>query len=335
MICPLCNGPTKRLFAKHGYWICDCQVCHHRCAEIPSTEEHVARVYDDHYFHGGGAGYSNYVQEGAMLTAHGRRYAAVLARYMTPGMVLDVGAAAGFILQGLIESGWRGEGIEPNAQMAAYARAQLQVLVHVGSFEQFQPDTTYDLVTMIQVIAHFLDPRHAFQKARALLRPGGYLLIETWNRASWTARCFGRHWHEYSPPSVLHWFTPAGLGHLAAQCAFREVARGRPQKWLDGAHAKSLLWHILQGLVLGAWDIGRSRLSRIVLPFRIQQKTCFGCCFSSRPTSIVSRQPQGDRHRARCPRHAPASLSLRMCATGTKDVSMSTAFSSECAYHLV
>jgi SAM-dependent methyltransferase len=175
----------------------------------------------------------------------------VLARDMTPGRVLDVGAAAGFILQGLIQSGWRGEGIEPNAQMAAYARAQLQVLVHVGSFEQFQPDTTYDLITMIQVMGHFLDPRQAFQKARALLRPGGYLLIETWNRASWTARFFGQHWHEYSPPSVLHWFTPAGLGHLAAQCAFREVARGRPQKWLDGAHAKSLLWHILQGSRLG------------------------------------------------------------------------------------
>jgi SAM-dependent methyltransferase len=135
--------------------------------------------------------------------------------------------------------------------MAAYARTQLQVPVHVGSFEQFQPDTTYDLVTMIQVIGHFLDPRHALQKAKALLRPGGYVLIETWNRESWTARLFGRHWHEYSPPSVIQWFTPDGLGQLAAQCAFREVTRGRPQKWLDGAHAKSLLWNKLQGSRLG------------------------------------------------------------------------------------
>jgi hypothetical protein len=65
-------------------------------------------------------------------------------------------------------------------------------------------------------------------------------------------------------------------------------------------------------LVLGAWAIGRSRLSRIVLPFRIQQKTCFGCYFSSRPTSIVRSQPQGDRPRARHPRRAPApTVSLR------------------------
>jgi SAM-dependent methyltransferase len=172
---------------------------------------------------------------------------------MTPGLVLDVGAAAGFILKGLIDSGWRGEGIEPNAQMAAYARAQLQVPVHVGSFEQFQPGTTYDLVTMIQVIAHFLAPRQVLQKARTLLRPEGYLLIETWNWASWTARCLGRHWHEYSPPSVVQWFTPSGLGQLAVQSGFREVARGRPGKWLSGAHAKSLVEHVLPDSGLGRW----------------------------------------------------------------------------------
>jgi hypothetical protein len=96
MMCPLCDGLTTRLFRKHGYWLCACQACHHRCAEIPSPAAHVARVYDDRYFHGGGAGYSNYVQERAMRTAHGRRYAAVLARYMTPGMVLDVGSRCRF-----------------------------------------------------------------------------------------------------------------------------------------------------------------------------------------------------------------------------------------------
>ena len=254
---------------------------------------------------------------------------------MTPGTFLDVGAAAGFILQGLIESGWRGEGIEPNAQMAAYARAQLQVLVHVGGFEQFQSDTTYDLVTMIQVIAHFLDPRQAFQKARALLRPGGYLLIETWNRASWTARCFAA-----TGMSIVHqvYYTGSRLRGLAisprnalfVKSPVDDLGSGSPERTPNPSYGTSC-----RALVLGAWDIGRSRLSRIVLPFRIQQKTCFGCCFSSRPTSIVSRQPQGDRHRARCPRHAPAPLSLRMCATCTKIVSRSTAFSSECAYHLV
>jgi SAM-dependent methyltransferase len=177
----------------------------------------------------------------------------MLARYMPPGTVLDVGAAAGFILHGLIDSGWRGEGIEPNAQMAAYARTQLQVRVHVGSFEQFQPGTTYDLITMIQVMAHFLAPRQVLQKARTLLRPGGYVLIETWNRASWTARCWGWHWHEYSPPSVVQWFTPEGLGQLAAQSGFQEVARGRPGKWLSGAHAKSLVGHVLPDSGLGRW----------------------------------------------------------------------------------
>jgi SAM-dependent methyltransferase len=94
---------------------------------------------------------------------------------------------------------------------------------------------------MVQVVAHFLDPRAALRAAARLLRPGGYCLIETWDRDSWTARLWGRRWHEYSPPSVLHWFSRAGLIQLARECELEQVALGHPRKWLNAAHAASIL----------------------------------------------------------------------------------------------
>ncbi len=39
---------------------------------------------------------------------------------MTPGAVLDVGAAGDFVLQGLFDCGWEGTRPEPNASMVVY-----------------------------------------------------------------------------------------------------------------------------------------------------------------------------------------------------------------------
>jgi SAM-dependent methyltransferase len=159
--------------------------------------------------------------------------------------VLDVGAAAGFILRGLIDSGWAGEGVEPNAAMAEYARTRQQLKVSTCSFEDFESDSAYDLVTMIQVVAHFQRPAQALSKAASLLRPGGLLLIETWNPESWLAKLFGRHWHEYSPPSVLHCFPPETLARTAGAYGLSRTGSGRPSKWLNGRHVKSLLKYAL------------------------------------------------------------------------------------------
>jgi SAM-dependent methyltransferase len=175
---------------------------------------------------------------------------------MTPGLVLDIGSAAGFILKGFQERGWSGCGIEPNPRMAEYASTQLGLDVEVGTLEQFQSSERYDLISMIQVVAHFYDLRKALQVAMEITRPAGFWLVETWDRESLMARVLGKHWHEYSPPSVLHWFSPEGLKRLAGQFGFSEVARGRPSKRLNGAHVKSLLGYKLQSSRLGELTAG-------------------------------------------------------------------------------
>jgi SAM-dependent methyltransferase len=247
MRCPLCSGEMRRLFTHRQYWIRGCKLCYHRAAEIPVSADHVTCVYGDQYFTGGGAGYADYLSEGHLLTAHGRHYARVLARYMQPGEMLDVGAAAGFVLKGFVEAGWHGTGVEPNNTMAEYARTHLKLDVATGTFEDFPTQNQYDLISMIQVILHFVDPAAALRRASELARPSGFLLIETWDRESWTARAFGRHWHAYSPPSVLHWFSREGLSSLAARFGFHVVAQGRPAKRITSAHALSILRYRLAG----------------------------------------------------------------------------------------
>lgn len=241
--CVLCGEPSNKLFQKYDVWIRECPACSHRYAVPQEQADHVESLYDDDYFFGGGAGYDDYLSEAKLLNAHGQRYARVLSRFMEPGRLLDVGAAAGFILKGLTETGWQGHGVEPNASMARHAREQLNLDVACGTLEDMPGDSQFDVVSMIQVVAHFLDPHQATQRVAELVRPGGLCLVETWNVRSWSARLFGQNWHEYSPPSVLQWYSPATLGRLFADHGFEQIAKGRPAKKISIGHARSLLEH--------------------------------------------------------------------------------------------
>jgi SAM-dependent methyltransferase len=251
MQCPVCNGSPRPLFTKHGFDICECAGCGHQMAEPGDWSTHIARTYGDNYFTGGGAGYSNYLSEGPLLRAAGRRYGRLIARHTEPGGILDVGAAAGFVLKGFEDCGWRGTGVEPNATMAGYARNVLGIRVVAGDLESARFNEEFDAVSIIQVIGHLRDPLEALRITARLVRSGGFVLIESWNRGSLTARAFGRRWHEYSPPTVLHWFSLAGLCRLGGAAGLEVVKRGRPLKMLNGGHTRSLLKYKLSNRPLG------------------------------------------------------------------------------------
>jgi SAM-dependent methyltransferase len=186
-----------------------------------------------------------------MLKKRGVKYARILRKHIPKGRFLDIGAAAGFIVEGMTSTGWTGIGLEPNDAMATNGRSR-GFDIRTGSFgstathvlsgirdEGAAPQ--FDAVLMIQVIAHLGDPKDAIRQAHQLLRPGGVLLIETWDRASFMARVTKLGWHEYSPPSVVHWFTKTELDSCADSLGFLRIAKGLMPKWITAEHAASLL----------------------------------------------------------------------------------------------
>lgn len=249
MNCRFCDSPGVAVFEAKGIPVLDCEGCGHRFAEIGVSDDHANEHYSDDYFNGGGAGYSDYTSEAELLQKRGRRYADLIAPHALPGRMLDVGAAAGYLLQGFVDKGWEGVGLEPNAAMARVG-GEAGVDIRQGTLESYAGGEPFDLISMIQVAAHFYDPELSFRKACDLLKPGGLLLVETWDRGSRSARLFGRHWHEYSPPTVLHWYSKEWLsGHLNA-LGFDRVDGGRPSKRISGGHVRSLLKYRLGDLSL-------------------------------------------------------------------------------------
>lgn len=241
MSCPLCGSSAQTVFSIQHAPIVDCSACSHRFYKGTHCDNTVTQIFDDSYFTGGGAGYSDYTSEKEMLIERGRMYAKKLEGLTHPGRILDVGAACGFLLKGFVDSGWNGVGLEPNRAMTEMARSEVGMTVLPGTLEKAQFDERFDLISMIQVVGHLYDPAKAFTRAYELLNDDGLLLIETWDRSSISARIFGKRWHEYSPPSVVQWFSAKSLSEFLSHIGFERLTGGRPAKWISGGHAASLL----------------------------------------------------------------------------------------------
>lgn len=241
MHCPLCQKEGSPHVENQGYEFLRCIVCNHVFLNHRPERCHTEQVYADEYFFGGGAGYDDYLAQKEVVTEHGRFYERKLRAVMTPGRMLDVGSGAGFAAKAFAEAGWQVAGLEPNASMAEFATREGGVPTRHGTMEEFSTDEPFDAIVAIQVAAHFVDPVAALERCFSALRPGGYLLVETWNSESLTARLLKSRWHEYSPPSVLHCFSKSSLDSFAESCGFVPVKQRTTLKKIRAGHAKSLL----------------------------------------------------------------------------------------------
>ena len=241
--CPLCSSAATKWITIEGFSIDECCGCHHRFIAQGIGSTHIAKVYGDAYFDAGGAGYNDYLGQEKLLQSRGLMYANLVSRLTgSKGVVLDVGAAAGFLMEGWESAGWQSIGVDPNNSMAKVAIGR-GMKVHCGTFESLAiaDSNSMDCVAMVQVISHLINPIQAIEKAYALLRPGGTLLVETWNRGSVIARILGHGWHEYAPPSVLHWFTPKSMNLAAQSKGFQLIRSRHVLRSINAGHAKSVL----------------------------------------------------------------------------------------------
>ncbi len=288
--CPICGQTGRFCFTAGQTPVLECADCLHRFAGIATAPDHVQRHYGDDYFFAGGAGYSDYLSSEPLVRKQTQWYIDRVARYgIQPSdfaqagqrpRLFAVGTAAGFDLAQWREAGWDVAGIEPNETMATYARQTLGLNVTTASLETLQPQKPYEMVTAMQVMGHFANPRLAAERLGRLVRPGGWLLVETWDYRSLTARCWGRCWHEYSPPTVLQWFSRQSLQRLLAPLGLQAMAVGRPVKRIGGTHARGLLEYKLSQWPLSTLTTGLLRLVPRHGTFRYPGNDVFWMLFS-------------------------------------------------------
>lgn len=211
--------------------------------------------------------------------ARAEKFADVLAAHgdaRSIGTILEVGAAYGIIGRFLGDRfNARTFAIEPNDTARAFA-AEICGATMVGrglpDIATWRPESPIDLVLFSHVLENIVDLEATFATVRRLIRPGGYLLIETPNIRVQTAASL---YHPYC-------FGKASLSRILARHGFTVVfstTGGRPATKLSNRYLTVLATNGVQAPALPPrekpWVGLRTRLGQAwhltaaVPPFRM------------------------------------------------------------------
>ena len=96
--------------------------------------------------------------------------------------------------------------------------------VFSGGIEVFSGESSlFDAITLSHVIEHVYDPNALLESCFKLLRPNGYIWIDTPNIDAQGHRYYGPFWRGLEPPRHLVLFTRNSLMHAVRQAGFIDV----------------------------------------------------------------------------------------------------------------
>lgn len=143
-----------------------------------------------------------------------------LTERVTAGRVLDIGCADGLFLKVMRDLGWSCVGIEPNPRASRFAHEHLKSDVRRGTIFDVNEDTSFNLITLWDVLEHTPSPRAVLLHANTLLTPHGMLALSLPNWDSVERLIFRQEWIALDAPRHFYHFTPATIRRLLETCGF-------------------------------------------------------------------------------------------------------------------
>jgi 2-polyprenyl-3-methyl-5-hydroxy-6-metoxy-1,4-benzoquinol methylase len=219
--CWICAGPSRLLEAYRPLALFHCPRCELVFQPLLASDE-IRDAYDATYFENYGFGYR--YDDGGQRQREARMRLDLIARWATPGRLLEIGSAAGIFLSAAHARGWEAEGIEPCESVAVQAR-QRGTRTQIGFVEDIPLEPqSYDVVCGWHVLEHIPNPLPALQKLRLALRLGGVAIFEVPNFGGTRSRREGPAWPYLDPGHHVNQFSPASIQALFEAAAF-DVSR--------------------------------------------------------------------------------------------------------------
>jgi 2-polyprenyl-3-methyl-5-hydroxy-6-metoxy-1,4-benzoquinol methylase len=152
-----------------------------------------------------------------------------LKKLKKTGKLLDVGSNMGFFLRKAKEYGYDCEGVEPSPSLSQIARENWGIDIHTNFLENLNLSKySYDIITMIDVFEHVINPKELLKKCDELLKSDGILMIKVPNADyNYFKMQLGKKigggkkmdiWNMYE--HVVH-YTPKTLKNMVESCGFK------------------------------------------------------------------------------------------------------------------
>jgi 2-polyprenyl-3-methyl-5-hydroxy-6-metoxy-1,4-benzoquinol methylase len=141
-----------------------------------------------------------------------------LKRFGAGGRFVEVGCSTGELLDAA-SSSFTVMGVEADERTSrAAATRGLDVFNGTLSDARF-PDGHFDVAAMYHVIEHVPSPRRELSELRRIIKPGGWLILETPNIATVWFRLLGARWRQFIPDHIF-FFTPRTITRLCENGGF-------------------------------------------------------------------------------------------------------------------
>ena len=201
--CPIC-GKIKPLEIdtvlgrdERNYKVVQCPTCNlYFVSPFPIlSQEDYSQIYDVSYYNSNwgdqGCGYFN-PEKTALMQAEAERQRLAIQQEtgLSTGSVLDVGCADGRYLQAFAKAGWKAVGIEVSPEAVDRAKTPQGVEIIHGAIESIDlQGRRFDIVRLKHCIEHLSFPRQTLLSIHKLLKPGGYLVLDTDNADGLRSKC--------------------------------------------------------------------------------------------------------------------------------------------------
>jgi 2-polyprenyl-3-methyl-5-hydroxy-6-metoxy-1,4-benzoquinol methylase len=232
MQCPLCRGDAvKRFDLAHAVvWRCRVTDCGLQFAFPQLTEYALLQAYAKHYYPSNGDGteltYENTPEE-ILRQAVGEAHAKFGP--LAGKTLLDFGCGVGKLCRIAGEYGIHTTGIEPDASARQYATTTNGISVYstVDELMAAEPNASFDIITVWDVIEHLREPWKDMEELSSLLRPDGWLLLSTMNAGSLRTFLEREKSTNLVNPTHLYYFTRRSLRSVLKRAGFRGISEWR------------------------------------------------------------------------------------------------------------
>lgn len=140
---------------------------------------------------------------------------------------LDVGCAAGYLLNAAQNNGWEGYGMEICEEGCEFAKNKFNINIIARDLLDVpnQYSNYFDFISLIHVLEHLNDPNINLQKLREILKKDGYLFIEVPNIKSVDSLFFKYLIRTLQPPHHLFAYNYNNLQTLLENNGFKVVSK--------------------------------------------------------------------------------------------------------------
>lgn len=154
---------------------------------------------------------------------HARHHLRIIRSVVKSGVLLEIGAGAGYFLDEARKLGFDPYGIEFNPIQANFIRDKLKIPCEESplSTSVFE-GKKFNIVYHCNVISHFFNPVSEFRKIHQKMKDGGMLVFETGNLGEVKQKYF-KHFQKFQYPDHLFFFSSDNLVDLLENNGFEFI----------------------------------------------------------------------------------------------------------------